>query len=180
MTNSTVNDLLEFIKIAEKNRKYPTNTASGLKAALRLFNVELNEQERESIDVFESNIEQIFKNVYQKNKSKMTDSTLGIYKKRVYKIIDDYRKYGSEPGKMSSWYPTARAIKKSNSKVVKDKEKISDDSSLRYSESNIAMVRFELPLRPDVKAIILTPSDITKDEVTKVKKYIEYLESMTT
>jgi len=40
------------------------------------------------------------------------------------------------------------------------------------------MTRFELPLRPDVKAIILTPHDLTLSEAETIQKYIEYLKSI--
>ena len=60
--------LYDFIDFAKGNRKYPENTANGLKSALKIFEKELNVDELNSIDLVEDNIEEIFINVVGKNK----------------------------------------------------------------------------------------------------------------
>lgn len=40
--------------------------------------------------------------------------------------------------------------------------------------------RFELPLRPGIKAIILVPIDISKREVEIIRKYIDFLDTIAT
>jgi hypothetical protein len=111
----------------------------------------------------------------------MAATSLSTYRKRLITLIDDYEKYGVDPSKMSSWNRVIR-IRRSGASVkangdLNEKENIVDDKAIPEGPT---MNKFELSLRPNVKAIILTPSDITKEEVIKVKKYIEYLESMTT
>jgi len=113
-----IKDLYDFIERAEKNRKYVPNTALGLKAALRLFDAEANNEELGSIDKFKENIEQIYHGVSLKNKN-MAASSLATYKARVLKVIQDYEKYGADPTKINTWVVKVRSVAK------KQKENIS-------------------------------------------------------
>lgn len=123
MTN--VKLIYEFIDHAIKSRKYPENTGSSLKTALKLFEVELNDDERNSIDLFINNIEQIYQNVFAKNKN-FSASSLAVYKSRVLKAINDYKKYGIDPTKMANWTP----------KVVTRSRKISPTNDVAKSYEN--------------------------------------------
>lgn len=176
--SSVINQLFDFINTAEKNRKYPQGTALGRRAALKLFEAELNEGEKESLGTLKANLEQIYQNVFNKNKSKMNAESLVTYKKRLEKLIEDYEAYGIDPTKLANWNRATRKVRinttQSNNQKVK--EQIPNSSSASGKE--IELSRFELPLRPNVKAIIIVPSDIKKSEVEKVRKYIEFLESI--
>lgn len=98
--------LYDFIKTATAERKYADNTARGLNAALKLFEPHLNDAEKQSLDAFEGNLENIANDIFSKRKDgKPTSDTLMVYKRRVHKIIADYKSYGSDPGKMASWNP---------------------------------------------------------------------------
>ena len=176
--STVVKLLLEFIDTAEKNRKYPSGTALGRRAAIRLFESELNDEERESLDTFKAHFDQIYQNVVNKNKSKMRVESLVTYKNRVNALINDYEKYGVDPVKMANWNrPLRKTSGKSqhNDKNVEPKSELTPDIE-KYKE--IDMSRFELPLRQGVKAIILVPSDITRSEVEKIRKYIDFLASI--
>ena len=67
MQNSLAS-IYEFIQIAEKNRIYPANTATARRTALKLFEQELSDQEKESFDIFKENFEKIYQAVFNKNK----------------------------------------------------------------------------------------------------------------
>src|SRR3989344_1670676 len=103
-----INELRNFIEMAEKDRKYASNTAIGLKAALSVFESELNDKEKESIETFKSNIEPIYLSVYAKHKGHLSSGTLIEYKRRILRLIRDYEQYGSSPEKMASWKPSRR------------------------------------------------------------------------
>ena len=45
-------------------------------------------------------------------------------------------------------------------------------------EPATAMTRFELPLRAGIKAIVLTPSDLTLTEALKLRAYVSLLETL--
>lgn len=94
--------LYDFVDRAVKNRKYPSNTAHGMRAALRMFEVEINEEEKASIDKFRDNLDQIYQSVSIKNKD-VAASSLMSYKSRVSKVLKDYERYGVDPTKMANW-----------------------------------------------------------------------------
>ena len=166
---------MDFIDAAEKSRKYPSNTASARRSAIRLFEPELNDQEKESLETMKKNFDHVYQNVFSKNKSSMTAESLQTYKNRFLRVIKDYEKYGLNPTKMASWNRPVR--KMSANRVVKNGNELSLHSG-SSDQDETEMSRFELPLRQNVKAIILVPSDITKSEVEKVRKYIEFLDSI--
>jgi len=95
-------ELYDFIDRAIKSRNYPENTGISLKTALKLFEKELNEEERNSISEFSKNIEQIYSSVCSKAKN-FSAGSLATYKSRVIKVLTDYEKYGIDPTKMSGW-----------------------------------------------------------------------------
>ena len=101
------NNLYHFIDIAKANRKYPDNTANNLKSALKIFEKELNADESKSINMIESSIEEIFRDVAIANKDKSILS-LNTYKARLLKVINDYKKYGADPAKIQKWMPRLR------------------------------------------------------------------------
>ncbi|HSX10075.1 MAG TPA: hypothetical protein VLF93_08030 [Candidatus Saccharimonadales bacterium] len=179
--NDIVNQLTDFIEIAKKNRKYPSGTAIGRSAALNLFAQELNEQERNSIETFKNNFDQIYQSVYNKNKSKMSIESLETYKGRINKLIKDYEEYGVDPSKLANWNRPARKVRQSASISKKNKKSGPVDeekNQTNITNNDLELSRYELPLRPGTKAIILIPSDITKSEVSKLKKYFDFVESI--
>jgi hypothetical protein len=105
MAQASVKDLHDFINVAVNGRKYPENTAHGLKSALKLFEAELTAEEASSLELFRSNLPQIYNSVYGKNKLKYSPNSLLTYKKRVSKLLGDYEKYGTDPTKMANWNP---------------------------------------------------------------------------
>ncbi len=64
MASTPFAQLNTFIDTATKSRKYAPNTASGFKAALKLYEGDLNEEELGSIQLVKDNIEQIHKAVF--------------------------------------------------------------------------------------------------------------------
>lgn len=175
--------LRDFIEVAEKNRKYTKNTALGKRTALKLFEAEFNDQEKESLSTVKENFDKIFQAVHNANKLKMSAESLSTYKKRVKGLISDYEKYGVDTTKMASWNPAQRVrvhkpTGSTQNKKITNVESMGEVPKLEASDTSSAVARFELPLRPGVKAIILIPSDITTAEVGKIKKYIDYVESI--
>jgi len=170
-----IKDLEDFINAAEKSRKYPRNTAAAKRSALRLFDAELNDDEVQSLDSFEKNFDQIYQELVNKNKADMSASSLVTYKRRVSGLIKDYKKYGLDPTKMASWNRPVRKVSRKTSNFKKNEQVAQQGIEL---SKNVNMSRFELPLRTGVKAIILIPSDVTKEEVGKIRKYVDFLESI--
>jgi len=179
----TFKNLVEFITTAEKNRNYPAATGVAFRNAIAKFVDLLNEEEKQSVDLFENRIEQIFRDFVEKNKQKMTMKSMIEYKRRVLRVISDYREYGIDPTKMNNWQrkPKNVGVRKSKttddtqpSKPIENKFTAATDDLLAEG----SVTRFEIPLRKGVKAIIVTPPDISIEEVKKIKLYIEYLEAI--
>lgn len=182
--STTLQSLTDFITAAEKSRKYPANTAGALKSALRLYESELTDEEKESLDTFKEHLDQISQSVFNKNKSKMSAASLETYKRRLRALLNDYERYGTDPSKMASWNRVPR-IRRSNKSLKTSGQKTPEQedavtSNERALEQSSKIIRFEISLRPDAKAIILTPSDMTTEEVNKIKGYIDYLATCAT
>jgi hypothetical protein len=170
-------DLFEFIDRAVKSRKYPENTARGLKASLKLFEPVLNEEELQSLDVFEKNLDQIYHSVTLKNGKNFNASSLAVYKSRIIKIINDYKKYGLDPTKMASWTPKTitRSSRKKDSSSSPSTDDLPETSPSPISTNE--MHKIELSLRPDSnkKFIIIVPRDITLVENSTIKAILDSL-----
>src|SRR5579859_3509804 len=90
-----ITDLISFINLAEHNRKYSSNTAFGYKAALKRFAEVLNEDEGNSLQLVEDHFPQIVNSFYNKHGGEVTAASMDVYKKRVKKVIQDYKKWGT-------------------------------------------------------------------------------------
>lgn len=175
----SIKDLNDFIDKAERSRKYPTSSAQGLKAAVKLFDTELNDEERASLDLFEQNIDQIYQSVFNKNKN-LTVSSLATYKSRVLKAISDYKKYGTDATKMSNWQPkVVTRAKRSGPK--RDEVPTANDAPVGLQNNELAvpdgMTKLELALRPDMKFVLVVPYDLRASEVVTIKSILDSLSS---
>ena len=168
-------DLYEFIDFAKGNRKYPENTANGLKSALKIFEKELNMDELNSVDLVEDNIEEIFINVVSKNKNKNIGS-LNTYKARVLKVIKDYQKYGANPSKIQGWATKPHKAITHNLAKKDTQDKDQDKPQTGLSDHiNTPVHKIELSLRDNMKTMIVVPKDITPKEIKMVKSILDSL-----
>ena len=175
---ATIKDLYDFIETAMRNRKYPTSTAQGLRAAVKLFDSELNDDERKSLDTVKGNVEQIYQSVFTKNKN-FTAASLATYKSRFLKVISDYEKYGTDPTKMTNWNPkvitrTKKATKEPATNFTpKDEGPDNTDGLTGAIPTN--MHKIELALRHDAKFILIIPRDLKQTEVTTLNAILASL-----
>src|SRR3989344_2764217 len=175
------NNLYHFIDIAKANRKYPDNTANNLKSALKIFEKELNADESKTINMIESSIEEIFRDVAIANKDKSILS-LNTYKARLLKVINDYKKYGADPAKIQKWMPRLRQNlseqkKKSTPLLIKkdktDKENINLSNSI-YSPVE-SVHKIEIVLESGAKAALSIPRGLKKTDAETIKAVINSL-----
>jgi hypothetical protein len=201
---NAITSLSNFIKTATTERKYADNTARGLNAALKLFEPHLNDAEKQSLDAFEGNLENIASDIFSKRKDgKPTSETLMVYRRRVHKIIADYRSYGSDPGKMASWNPrrapslktkNALTAPRSSSSIREGQIIEAEASNPTLSARSVSMApltrgittfdiagryidtnRSEIFLREGLKIILELPVDLSGDEAAKLKQYIDLM-----
>lgn len=173
--------LYDFIEIAVKNRNYPPNTASGLKAALGLFEKSLNSDELNSYELFKERLETIYKEVCSKNAKTYSAGSLAAYKSRIVKVIDDYEKWGIDPSKMANWplkeiIPRAKRQTRNSGGTERDSEQTDvGGASPSLTGSSVAMHKIELHLREGVKFTLILPHDINPSEANMVKAIIDSL-----
>ena len=172
--STTLKTLTDFLDAAEKNRKYPANTIYGIKAALKLFDNELTQEEGESFDTFKLHIDQIYQSVFSKNKSKISAASLETYKRRIYGLVSDYEKYGIDPTKMTLWEKPIRN-RQLKSKAVEKNETPKAVSSNIQGASEVSINRVEITFNPGRKAIILVPFDITDKEAERIEGLIRQI-----
>lgn len=146
-------NLYEFIDIAEKNRKYLPNTATNYRTPLRLVESELTDEEKNSIDLVKTHLNEIFTLLYSKNSAKLSASSLEVYKRRVRSLIGDYEKYGDDPAKMAAWdrNPQPKKIKKIKglSKKEIDYSEANTTSPALNASSSVEVGEFSLILPSD-------------------------------
>lgn len=181
--STVISELREFVDIVESERKYAPNTATGYRVALGVFEKELNEKESEDLQEFKGHLDPIYQNVYRNNKTKFKATTLEEYKKRIKKVIQDFETYANDPSKMAAWNPARQQPSLNSKKTAQEKsEDLGVINKTQLPEiperESGSLTRFELPLRPNMKAIILTPSDLTSREVDKILAYVNYLKSI--
>lgn len=177
INNTGFSELSNFVNIAVRNRKYAEATGHGLKAALNLFDKELKEEERESLDVFKSRFDAIYRSVFSGNTGKFTASSLEVYKRRVKKVLSDYEKYGIDPTKMANWNPKTVVRPKQaalSKKIAALAPETEESSQSHFSAGN---KRVELPLRADAKVVVLLPKDVTSADIEKIKTLLDLVET---
>jgi ribosomal protein S20 len=123
-------ELYNFIDRAVKSRKYPENTGIALKTGLKLFEKELNEEEKASIDEFKKNLNQISNSIF--SKGKFNAASLATYKSRIIKVINDYEKYGKDATKMANWSPKV---------IVRPKRQLPKDETQKSNSGQAGIIK---------------------------------------
>jgi len=170
------NNLYDFIDLAKSNRKYPQNTANNLKSALKIFEKELNTYELKSISMVQDSIEEIFKSVVVANKHKSILS-LNTYKARLLKVIEDYKRYGTNPSKIHGWVvKTRKSTPLLNKKDKTDKENINLSNDIYSPVENLLNChKLDLSLEGGKRATAIIPKELTKKDLKTIKDVINSL-----
>lgn len=171
-------ELFDFVDLASRNHKYAENTAMGHKAALKLFEAQLNGDEKDSIDLMKQNIEGIYSKVVRSNTKKLSTQSLATYKLRVLKVIEDYEKYGIDPANMNNWISRRRNV----IKVLDQTEEKDSNKSIERSTSTMtpqpgslsgSKNTIDLAIRPGI--VISIPKDISTTEAQLIKGVVDIL-----
>lgn len=154
-------DLYDFIDIAQSNRKYTESVANNLKSSLKIFGKELNEEELGSVDIIKDRIQEIFISVANNNKNKSIGS-LGTYKARILRVINDYKKYGTDPAKIQGWAVNQRQ----STPLLKTKDKQDKALSLPTNTPVDNVHKIEFTVQANSRIVILLPKNMTEKEIT--------------
>ncbi len=164
--------LYEFITLAEKNRKYPANTAHGRRAALKLFETVLNPDERESLDLIEQRANEIYLTLISRHKDNFSIQSLNTYKGRFFKIIQDYKRYGANPDDIMRWEVKQRSYTLKDTKIDENKDVSADAPSLPIHKG---VHKLQIALENGQECLIQIPVKISNQDTTTIKKIIDSL-----
>ncbi|OGZ69518.1 MAG: hypothetical protein A3D44_03850 [Candidatus Staskawiczbacteria bacterium RIFCSPHIGHO2_02_FULL_42_22] len=165
------NALYEFINLAQKNRKYPANTAHGRRAALKLFETVLHPDELEDLRLIEEKMKEIYLDLISKHRDTFSIASLNTYKGRFLKVISDYKKYGN-PQSFAHWETKIRRYKNKNTEKDSKKDIYLSDVSLPiHSPVNKIKISFD----SERNCVIELPPKLTKEDASIIIKIIESL-----
>jgi len=161
--------LQDFIDLAQKNRKYPANTAHGKRAALKLFETVLHPDELESLELIEERIKEIYLSLISRHKDKFSIQSLNTYKGRFVKTIQDYKRYGLSPDAFTRWEVKARKNKNTDEQ---------EDTKKDISLSNLSLLthnpvhKIQITLKNGNTFTIEIPENISKEDLAVITKVI--------
>lgn len=162
--------LYDFVELAEKNRKYPANTAHGRRAALKLFDTVLHADERESLDLIQERIDEIFLSLITKHKQSFSVQSLTTYKGRFLNLIKDYQRFGKKPETLATWQTKHRPY------VQKQKDANKDTSFHSLSlPTHRAVHKLDIALESGETATIETPTNISTRDIARIKHILDAL-----
>ncbi len=166
---NTLKDIQEFINLAQKNRKYPANTAHGKRAALKLFETVLHPDELESLELIEDRMKEIYLSLISRHQHTFSIKSLNTYKGRFLKTIQDYKRYGKDPDAFSRW-----EVKNRKQKDKDTKEDTKKDTSLSNISSSIhsPVHKIQITLESGKTFSMEIPQNISKGDSTIIQKII--------
>jgi site-specific recombinase XerD len=163
------NALYHFINLAQKNRKYPANTAQGKRAALKLFQTVLHADELESLDLIKERMKDIYLSLISKHRENFSIQSLNTYKGRFLKVIEDYKKYGSDPEALAHWEAKIRKYKPKDMLQDTQKDILISNSSLPIHRH---VYKIKITLEDGQECSIELPARLTKEDVSIITKII--------
>ena len=164
--------LYEFINLAQKNRKYPPNTAHGRRAALKLFETVLHPDELESLELIEERMKEIYLSLISRHKDTFSIKSLNTYKGRFLKVIQDYKKYGANPEAITHWEVKQRRYKNNPISHAKDKDIVLSNIS---SSIHRHVYKVHISLEDGTNCAMEIPEKITKKDASIITKIIASL-----
>ena len=173
---NNIKSLYNFVDDAEKDRKYPVNSAAGIRAALKMFEGEMNEDEKDSIDLFKERFDQISGSVFNKNRDKISASSFQVYIRRVRRLLKDYESYGLDPKLMASWNPLKKHIPAKKSKSETLKKDVTSGTSEQSDEQKDGRDKYEMNTNSG-KITLFVPATISEQEVELINSFVDFLKA---
>ena len=177
--------LTEFLKYVADHGLWKANTAVGYRTAASKIEGDLTEQE--AADVREIELDLVFQRYVNRNKLKVSPSTLSTYKRRLRKAIDEFVRYRNDPmnyrpqltsaGRQGSateaGSPGGGRAGERAPKTRRATETVAQPSGPPSSSTPMLTVPF--PLRHDFLASVQIPRDLRKGEAERLAAFINTL-----
>lgn len=171
-----IKSLYEFVDAAEKDRKYPMNSAAGIRAALKMFEDEMNDDEKSSVKLFKERLDQISTSVFSGNKDKISASSFQVYVRRIKRVLKDYEAYGSDPKLMASWSPAKKVVSPKKLKADDSGSIKTPDANKNENENQGDRDRYEINTGSG-KITFFVPSNISENEVGLLDSFVVFLKA---
>jgi hypothetical protein len=167
--------LARFIEfVVEKGLVHPA-TAQGWRVSTSKVLEELSAEEAE--DVRRIDVEATFKGFLNRNPGRLSPASVGEYRRRVGRAIEEFVRWMEDPGAYS-FRPAARARVEPRSRAEPPPER---STRARPSASATAPatvaglptgISLEYPLRPDLLAQVMVPRDLTVEEARRMGAFL--------
>ena len=168
----SVQGLLAFLDYEREKGLVKDATISARKAAVNAVLGILDADE--AVDLRQTDIDRVMTRFSNKSGTNFTPDSLKTYKSRVSSAISDFLSYRESPINFKPGL-NARTSRRSkpddtDGKQVKNTESFSRGSADGFSSTSTA---FPIPIRPDlIVRIVGLPSDLTKQEASKIAKVV--------
>jgi hypothetical protein len=153
------------------------NTAAGLRAAcVQVLGVLENP---EQVEFSSLDVEDLLTRFQNLRKQRFKPQVLEAYKRRFRNAVRSYTEYLENPG---TWKPASqeRAGSGERRERASSASKVASGTMSEPTRARPALVgggneEYRLPLRPSVMARLILPLDLTLDEATRVKAFVDML-----
>ena len=152
------------------------NTAAGLRAAcVQVLGVLDNPEQQ---DISNLDIEDLLTRFQNLRKQNFKPQVLEAYKRRFRNAVKSYKEYLDNPG---TWRPAnqeksgASERRRRSSNTIEPAAVISGSPRSHPAPVDGTSEEYRLPLRPSVMARLILPVDLTREEATRIKVFVDML-----
>ncbi len=152
------------------------NTAAGLRAAcVQVLGVV---DDPEQINVANLDVEDLLTRFQNLRKQRFKPQVLEAYKRRFRNAVKSYKEYLENPG---TWKPASQERsgggerRPRSSTAAESITLIAEPKHLTAAVASPGGEEYRLPLRPSVMARLILPMDLTRDEATRIKAFVDML-----
>jgi hypothetical protein len=180
-TDFSFTNLKGFVDKATKLGKYPSNTANGYLAAIKMVEAGLLQDEPKTMDYIIGHVEEL---IVRRSDDTLSPQSIPVYVGRFKTVCKDYASYGQDGTSIYRWN---RTIRKKREKTPELKEEKINGNGTEHREeakqevfaavtttadgTKLNLVSWRL--RPGVVVRIELPEDLNEQDVKKLKALLD-------
>ena len=178
---SSASELIEFLTFASAKGMINKNTAGALRAAVREVISAIDMDEWGSVDVDKIDVDDYVNRFERLSLGKYKPDSLITYKSRFKNAVTMFSEYRSNP---SGWRYKAERPYALRTRSTAGKTKGSGNGTvtstaptapIRSPATDTELIDFPYPLRPGLLVHLRLPTDLTKDEASRLSAYVSAL-----
>jgi hypothetical protein len=151
------------------------NTAAGLRAAcVQVLGVV---DDPEQVNVANLDVEDLLTRFQNLRKQRFKPQVLEAYKRRFRNAVKSYKEYLENPG---TWRPVSQersggGERRPRPSTAAESNTVTAEPKHSNAVAGPGSEEYRLPLRPSVMARLILPVDLTRDEATRIKAFVDML-----